>query len=148
MTDQNISNQSSENDKDLLNSFDPDKFLYVLRKSIVWMLLFIGTGISLAFLYVRYTKPVYESESILKLEFQSEATDLGLGARIGNFEGLSGEIELLKSNLFFSKVLDAVDLDVTYNYYGRYLTDERYKNSPFQVTHLLKNKFDLSNSIS
>lgn len=131
---------TASNEDELLNSFDLEKFLFILRKSILWMLLFVAVAGSLAYLYVRYTKPIYESTSLLKLDFESEATTLGLTSGVKSFENeLSGEIELLKSKLFYSKVVDAVDMDVSYHYYGRYLTDERYGNSPFAVSHKVKN---------
>ena len=125
-----------------MNAFDLVKFLHTVKKSLIWVvLLFIvaGTG---AFLFVRYTKPLFESQSLLKLDIESEATSLGLAS--ANYESaalnnLSGEIELLKSKLFFSKVISVANLDVSYHYYGRYLTDERYKNSPFVVSYKLHN---------
>ena len=129
---------SSSND--ILNSFDPEKFIYVLRKRWWWGLIFFVLSIATAYLIVRYTKPVYESKSILKLEFESEASSLGLGTNLEALEmnEISGEIELLKSRLFFSKVVDVIDMDVSYYYRGEFLVDERYRNSPFVVSHLIK----------
>lgn len=126
---------------DILNSFDLDKFLFILKKSLIWMVLFFIVGVSLSFLYVRYTKPVFESQSIIKLDFESEARSLGLANNIQSLElsELSGEIELLKSKLFFSGVVDVIDMDVSYYFYGRYLIDERYKNNPFVVSYKIKN---------
>ena len=141
MSNSNIIDQET-NSEDFLNAFDLVKFLHTVKKSLIWVvLLFIvaGTG---AFLFVRYTKPLFESQSLLKLDIESEATSLGLAS--ANYESaalnnLSGEIELLKSKLFFSKVISVANLDVSYHYYGRYLTDERYKNSPFVVSYKLHN---------
>ncbi|MBE63880.1 MAG: tyrosine protein kinase [Flammeovirgaceae bacterium] len=141
VSNSNIIDQET-NSEDFLNAFDLVKFLHTVKKSLIWVvLLFIvaGTG---AFLFVRYTKPLFESQSLLKLDIESEATSLGLAS--ANYESaalnnLSGEIELLKSKLFFSKVISVANLDVSYHYYGRYLTDERYKNSPFVVSYKLHN---------
>lgn len=127
-------------DNDLINSFDLEKFLFILQKSVLWCLLFLMVTISSAYLYIRYTKPLYESESVLKLDFQSEAKTLGLAnMETIDLSELSGEIEILKSKLFFSQVVDAVGMDVSYFYYGRYLVDERYRNNPFVVSYLIKN---------
>ena len=141
MSNQIQSNGSFESDKDFFESFDPERFWYVLKRSKFWIVGFMILVISLAFLYVRYTKPVYKSESVIKLEFQSEANVLGLTNVINTQEQneISGEIELIKSKLFFSRVVDVADLDVSYHLYGRYLTDERYKNSPFVVSHKILN---------
>ncbi len=137
--------ENTQGGDEIFNSFDLEKFLFILRKSLLWIFLFIAASVSLAFVYVRYTKPVFQSTSLLKLDFESEATTLGLtsGFKGTMGTGLSGEIELLRSKLFVAKVVDVVDLDVSYYYYGRYLTDERYRNSPFVVSYKIKKSFVL-----
>ncbi len=125
-----------------IDTFDLGKLLFTLRKSIVWIILFITLSVTAAYLIVRYTKPLYESSSIIKLDFESEANTLGLvsnGALQQDLSGFSGEIEILRSKLFLNKVVEVIDYDVSYHYYGRYLTDERYGNSPFIVSHKIKN---------
>ncbi len=121
---------------DFLSNIDFGKAKLILKKSLLWVLLIILTTNSLAYLYLRYTKPVFESESIIKLEVQSDAAILGISnPAIGpDISGLSGEIELLRSKLFFTRVADVINYNVSYHYYGRYLTDERYKNCPFEVS--------------
>lgn len=121
---------------DLFSSLDLGKVKLILKKSILWVVLIVILTNSLAYLYLRYTKPVYESESIIKLEVESEAAILGISnpAVGSNISGLSGEIELLKSKLFFTRVSNVINYNVAYHYYGRYLTDERYNNSPFEVS--------------
>jgi len=127
---------------------DFNKLIGVLRKSIPLVILILIITNSVAYLLVRYTKPIYQSVSDLKLDIKSEATILGINPT-PNFDNLSGEIELIRSKLFFNKVIDAVKMDITYNYYGKILTEERYKNSPFKVNYKLLNsafydkKFDL-----
>ena len=82
-------------------------------------------AVSAGYLYLRYTKEVYESVSIVQLNFESEASMLNITSPVVG-EGLPEEIELLKSRLFFEKVAEAVNLDVTYVKYGRILDDERF----------------------
>ncbi|MEQ8881012.1 MAG: polysaccharide biosynthesis tyrosine autokinase [Cyclobacteriaceae bacterium] len=127
--------------QDILNTFDPEKFLYLIKKKWWLLLVFFSVCIGVSYLIVRYTKPVYESKSILRLQFESEASSLGLGTNIEalDLNEISGEIELLKSKLFFSKVVDVIDMDVSYYYYGEFLVDERYRNSPFAVAFKIKN---------
>jgi len=102
-----------------------------------------------AYLFVRYTKPIYQSTSDLKLDIKSDATILGIQNPTETFDNLAGEIELIKSKLFFNKVIDAVSMDITYNYYGKILTEERYKTSPFKIDYkfhdrtIYDKKFDL-----
>jgi capsular exopolysaccharide synthesis family protein len=121
-----------------LEGLDFGKLWHTLRKNIPWVILILLFTNTLAYLYLRYTRPVYESNSILRLDIKSEANILGFGNLNQNIDNLAGEIELLKSNLFFSKVVDALDMDISYYAYGRVLYQERYQNSPFRVEYLLK----------
>jgi len=127
------------NSQDFLSSFDLEKFRIILLRSWPVVLVLILMAIAASYLYIRYTKPVYESSSVVKLNFDSEASVLDLSsAGVKQEEELSGEIELLKSRLFFNKVVDAVSLDVSYYKYGRVLDDERFENSPFIVSYKIK----------
>lgn len=130
-----------DSEKEFFESFDLERFWYVLKRSKFLIAGFLILIVSLAYLYVRYTKPLYKSDSIIKLEFQSEANVLGLANAVNTQDQneISGEIELIRSKLFFSRVVEEADLDVSYHLYGRYLTDERYKNSPFVVSHKILN---------
>lgn len=120
---------------------DFDKALTVLRKSIPWILLIIILTSLTAYLYIRWTKPLYESESELKLDVKSDASELGLAGLTENknLNVISGEIELIKSKLFFNKVIETVDLDVSYYTAGKVLNDEKFKTSPFIIDYTLKN---------
>ncbi|MGB3463811.1 MAG: Wzz/FepE/Etk N-terminal domain-containing protein, partial [Cyclobacteriaceae bacterium] len=131
------------NDSDALGNIDLGKIWRIIRKSILWIVLIMLFTNTLSILYLRYTKPVYESNSILKLELESDASVLGFSnpELNGNIKGLSGEIELLKSKLFFRRVANTINYDVSYNRYGRYLTDEKYKNSPFKVFYEFNDEF-------
>jgi len=123
---------------EFLDSMDFQKIKTVFSKNIIWLLLIFLSCTTAAYLYIRYTKPMYESVSDLKLDVKSEATILGFNTN-QNFDDLTGEIELLKSKLFFNKVINTANIDISYHYYGAILTQERYKNSPFTVEYQLKN---------
>ena len=132
-----------------VEGIDLDKALTVLRKSIPWILLiFVITNLT-AYLYIRWTKPLYESESELKLDVKSDASELGLMGLTENknLNIISGEIELIKSKLFFNKVIEAVDLETSYFTAGKVLNDEKFKTSPFIVDYNLKNPLLLDKRI-
>ena len=132
---------NGQEQEDFLDSIDLEKVFIVLRKSIPWIIIILAVTCSAAYLYVRYTKPLFESESVIKLDLQNEASIIGISNPLenANITGLSGEIELLKSDLFFDRVVKAINYDISYYYYGKILTEERYKNSPFAVSYLIKN---------
>ncbi len=124
---------SIQTPEDKGDSIDFDKMLMVARKSIFWIILIMLLTNGLAYLYLRYTRPMYESGSVIKLDIKSEANILGLNTANQNLDHIAGEIELLKSNMFFSRVINALNMGVSYYAQGRFLFQERYGNSPFTV---------------
>lgn len=127
------------NQENSLENIDWNKFRSVFRRNFLLVILILIATNLFAYLYIRYTKPLYESYSDLKLEVKSEATSLGLTRfpETSNINNISGEIELINSRLFFNKVIDAVDIDVQYFTRGDILDDEKYKHSPFVLTYEL-----------
>jgi len=117
----------------ILGDLDLEKLYTVLRKSWVWILLIVLLTNLSAYLFIRYTKPIYESYSDLKLNIKN---DLEVNED-QNLTNLSGEIELLKSKLFFDKVIKTLDLDVSYYTVGNILADEKYRSPPFKVEYQL-----------
>jgi tyrosine-protein kinase Etk/Wzc len=137
--------ESGEEDYgDFLSDFDIATLLVVTRKSIFWLLLLFATSIFGTFLFNRYTKPIFESTSILKLDLKNNAGVLGFKGIQEEAEGskhttLSGEIEFLKSRLVAEKVLERLDLNVGYFVYGKILVDEKYRTAPFKVDYKITN---------
>ncbi len=126
-----------------LDEIDFTKILSIVNKSLIWIALFIIISVSTAWLVIRYTPPLYESSSTVKLKVKSDAGLLGLGGMgesIENHYGnLSGEIELIKSKLFYTKILEQLDLNVSYFTKGDILSTETYKTAPFVVEYNVKN---------
>ena len=149
----NGASYESREDNNPLGNIDIDKILSVLKKSLPWIILIMAITNTLAYLYIRWTPEVYESVSELKLEIKNEASLFGFNnfpeQQNQNINTISGEIELIRSKLFFDKVIGLLDLDINYYFYGNILVNERYKRSPFRVDYNLKNtlildkKFDL-----
>ncbi len=131
-----------DNEQNAVENFDFDKLLFILQRSVLWILIFLVTSVSIAYLVIRYTKPVYESSAVVKLHFENDANILGLVADDQlqrSLSDISGEIELLKSKLFLHRVAKALNYPVAYYAYGTYLVDERYDNSPIEVSFKIHN---------
>ncbi|HEX8545662.1 MAG TPA: polysaccharide biosynthesis tyrosine autokinase [Cytophagaceae bacterium] len=125
----------------LAQDFDLAKFILVLLSSVKWVLLLLFTCFLFAWIYIRYTKPVYESSSVIKLDIQSHSNVLGLSnpeIPDGNGANLSGEIEILKSRLIYEKMVDQPNLKVSYFAEGKVISEERYKSSNFKVLYKIK----------
>ncbi|MDH5379870.1 MAG: polysaccharide biosynthesis tyrosine autokinase [Cyclobacteriaceae bacterium] len=118
---------------------DTAKLAGIIRRSwklVIFVFLLCNTS---AYLYIRWTKPLYESTSEIKLDIEADAMEFGFGNFFEekNLSILSGEIELLKSRLFFKRVIDSLELDVGYFTQGRLLKDEKYPIAPIKVTYNL-----------
>lgn len=131
-------NQGKEEDDDsnFLSDLDFIKFLIVIKKNSLGVLFLFLMSFTVAFLYLRYTSPVYQSSATLKLEIKSKS-DI-IGSPISEFSAykvsdLSGEIELIKSNLVLSQVAEKMKLDVFYFSKGKIVNEERYKSCPIVV---------------
>jgi len=102
-----------------------------------WMW-FVGIFVAInfaAYVVVRYTKNLYESNSVIKLDVKKEATEFGIKNPIENqnLNLISGEIEIIQSRLFLSRVVDSSELYVGYHSIGRVLNDELFQSHPFTV---------------
>jgi tyrosine-protein kinase Etk/Wzc len=132
--------QVRQNDKeDIQDNIDIIKLIEILRKNALWALLIMIASLCAAYIYLRYTKAVFQSASELKLDVKSDASVFGFNSFEENLNNLSSEKELLMSRLFHNQVIDALDLDVSYYVYGNVLYEERYRNSPFEVNYEIKN---------
>jgi tyrosine-protein kinase Etk/Wzc len=114
---------------------DVHKLRIIFRKNLIWVIIiFIFCNLA-AYLAIRYTKDLFESESELKLDIKQNASELGIKDFVEeqNLNIVSGEIEQIRSKLFFNYVIDSMNLWVNYYYVGNVLNNELYGNSPFEV---------------
>ena len=137
-------------------SLDLATLVLVARRSLLWLLLLLSLGLTASWLYLRYTKPVYSSASLLKIDEKTEAANLGLASQMAapgiekaRGSKLAGEVELIKSGIIYRRLKDSLALDVNYYVQGTVLESELYGSSPFRVRYkvtdasLYNRKFNL-----
>lgn len=137
----------------MAQELDLKKLINVIRKSLPYVLGIFILCLLISYAVVRYTKPLFASESELQLDIKSEASILGFRevdpeSSGRNVSGMSEEIELIKSKLFLTKVISALDLDVSYYTKGKFLDDEKYRNAPFKAEYLVKDENFFNKKIS
>lgn len=131
-----------------LEEIDLEKLRAIIAKNrfvIIGIFLFtLGT----AYLLLRYTKNVYQAESELKLDVKQDARLLNINPLQDdeNLNVIAGEIEQIKSKVFLSRVIDSLQLDVSYYVQGKLLSDELYRRSPFEVRYQLTSQSPLWDS--
>lgn len=126
-----------------LEAIDFAKILYILRKNWYWLIIFPFLSVSVAYLYLRYTKPIFQSTANLKMEFKDESA--GLDLRIGlnqenPIDNIAGELEVIRSPLIYEEVLNNINLSVEYYAEGRILDNEMHGFSPIEVQALVLNE--------
>ncbi|NJN40976.1 MAG: hypothetical protein HC811_00715 [Flammeovirgaceae bacterium] len=122
---------------------DLEKLSVIFRKNILWFaILFIGSNLA-AYLYIRYTKDVYEAESEMKLDIKEDASELGIISYVedNSLNQITGEIEQIRSKVFINHLIDHLDIDISYFSEGQVLIDEMYRRSPYEVTYEISDSY-------
>lgn len=117
------------------DSIDTEKLSAVVKKNLTWIIaLFVLSNLG-AYLVVRYTKPLYESVSELKLDIKRDARDLGIQEFVDdqNANVVAGEIEQIKSKIFLNRIIDSLPLGISYFSMGKVLREEIYRQAPIRV---------------
>ena len=120
--------------------FELGLFIFIARKSILWIILFFILAFLGASAYLRYTTPIFESNSVLQIETTNQASKL---LNVGNIaetdNGLAEGIELLKSKVFLKRVLSQLPLQASYYAEGTFKNNELYTSSPYTVDYKIIN---------
>ena len=130
-------NENFERYKERLTNFSQEfelgLFLFITRKNIFWVFLFVSIALAGAFVYIRYTPPVYESNTIVQIKQENNMSKVLELDKLQEMQDISGEIELLRSKVILRKVIAKLPLQVAYYNQGTVLQYELYKSSPYQV---------------
>lgn len=115
--------------------FDFNLFKKVIRKNLAWVFLFAVIAFLMAFLYLRYTYPIFESKAIIQVTMANSNSKILLDKNFQSSTDLPRKIELLKSATFLSRVFNKLPLDVSYYQIGSVLNYEMYRTSPFEIEY-------------
>ncbi len=114
--------------------FDLGLFLFIARKSLIWIICFFAITFSAAKIYLRYTTPVYESSSTIQVQTSNQANKLLNVENVYGSENVLAEaVELLRSKVFLKRVLSKLPLGISYFEEGTFKNNELYRNNPFSV---------------
>ncbi|MBP6648287.1 MAG: hypothetical protein KA281_01895, partial [Bacteroidia bacterium] len=125
----------------LNEEFDLKLFAIIARKNFYLLFINITIFLTLSYLYLRYTHPVYISETVLKIGTVNNANAvLNLQNNqfmdaMGSSNQLAGDIELLRSRVMIARVIARMQMNVSYFSQGNVLDNEMYNNSPFSIEY-------------
>ncbi|HET6243606.1 MAG: polysaccharide biosynthesis tyrosine autokinase [Bacteroidetes bacterium] len=113
--------------------FEFGLFLIIIRKNLIWLATFIFLAALCAFIYLRYTPPIYEASSIIQVNYENNASKVLGVDNLHDQQDISREIELLRSKLFLKQALTNLPLNVAYFNQGTVLEFEQYTSSPYTI---------------
>jgi capsular exopolysaccharide synthesis family protein len=130
----------SEHQNQMNDNFDLRELLFKYLSQLHWILLSVLVFLVFAFLYLRYTPPVYQSSTIIKIldnnrsGFKLPTDNISFFA--SNKINLENEIEVIKSSILLEKVIATLDLDHIYRKEGRFQSIDLANGAPFQFVWL------------
>lgn len=119
------------------NEFDLGLFLFIVKRTLIWIALCVVLALSAAYIYLRYTAPVYESQSVMQLMQTNHAQKvLKISDNIVDDNNLRADVELLRSRFFMARMITRLPLTVSYYLRGQVLTTEFYTGSVYKLLDL------------
>ena len=116
------------------NEFDLGLFVYIVKRSLIWIAMCLLLAFGTAYIYLRYTAPVYASSTMLQLAQTNNAQTVLKMNEMMEDNNLQADVQLLRSKFFIAKAVGALPLEVRYFFQGQILTEEQYKQSFYKVT--------------
>jgi tyrosine-protein kinase Etk/Wzc len=124
----------------LNSALDVTLLFHLIRKfKWIFVALFLVSG-TLAFLYLRYSQPIYESKVVLQISDNKTDQVLRLEGMNETENMLAEAIEQIHSKVFLKRIVEKLDLSVSYFSEGTFKNFELYQSSPFLTQIVLKNQ--------
>lgn len=124
----------SKPDKFIVNKdYNPLILKAVLKKSWYWPLIWMSLLLTVAFFYLRYSKDIYEANTLIQIENKDQGKEILDFENISNKSNISSQIEMLKSNLLFERAIEKLQMNVSIFNQGNILIEELYHSSVFSV---------------
>ncbi|MBP7156419.1 MAG: hypothetical protein KBA60_10450, partial [Flavobacteriales bacterium] len=102
--------------------FELGLFLYILKRSLIWIALCVLTAVAAAFIYLRYTAPIYQSRALIQLRESNTAKQILSINSFTEDNNLQADVELMRSQFFMARALEKLPLEVSYFNRGQILT--------------------------
>ncbi len=123
-------------------AFDSDKFnlrtlFFLFLRNWYWLAIGLALGLFGAWVHLRYATTIYEVKgSVLINEDAQQPISEQIIARDLGFQGrstITNDLQVLKSSTLMQRVVDSLDLHISYYTEGRIKTSEMYPYSPFRL---------------
>lgn len=113
-------------------NFDIGIIAFLFNKSKYVIILFFLTSFFIAFLYLRYSQPIYESKAIIQIDDGNKADNILKINDLGsNDDAIAKAIEQIRSKIFLKRVVENLDISVNYFSEGTFKNNELYHATPY-----------------
>ena len=128
------------------DEIDLGLLLSITRQNVLAIVILFTFFAFVAFLYLRFTPPVYQSIATVQLGADTRTNALLNAPNIHN-QGIHQEIEYLRSPVSIKNSLSKLPLDISYMIKGEVLSSEQYQSSPYTVHYKILNQAIYNQSI-
>ena len=137
--------KKKENKIPTLNQdFELETFLTVLKKNLIFVIIFFALAICGGYLYFRYTQPIFSSSSIIQIKKENRTNEiLGISSDVN----MNPTIEIMRSEEFLKTVVKNLPLGISFFTEGAFLRSESYGSMPFRVEYEITNPKIYDNAI-
>jgi capsular exopolysaccharide synthesis family protein len=124
------------------DELDIKLFLFITKKCLIYIILFLGIAALSSFLYLRYTPPIYSTSAVIQISSNEENVSKILDTKdvVEGQNDLEKAREFISSGVFLGQVFSKLPLAISYYYEGRILSNEQWHGSaPYEVEANIKN---------
>jgi tyrosine-protein kinase Etk/Wzc len=114
------------------DELDIKLFLYITKKCLIYIILFLGIASLGSFLYLRYTQPIYSTSAVIQISSNEENVSKILDTKediVSGQNDLEKAREFISSGVFLGQVFSKLPLSISYYYEGRILSNEQWHGS-------------------
>ncbi|KQS36113.1 polysaccharide biosynthesis tyrosine autokinase [Pedobacter sp. Leaf194] len=136
--------------KAVSQSIDFYKIFRVFLSRWYWIAATVGISLCIAWLYLWYTPPIYQTGASLKLEDSNPAISTGsqMGPQNYNYtDKIQAESFTIRSNEVILNAVKTLDYKISYYLKGRIRTTELYPNVPFVIEILKQDSVNFDRSL-
>ncbi|MFN8285100.1 MAG: Wzz/FepE/Etk N-terminal domain-containing protein, partial [Chitinophagales bacterium] len=127
-----------------VEDFNLGLLIYIVNKSVMWMVVIVITCVALSLAYLRYAPRIYEASTVLMLKKEKTTEILGIEKMVLEQDEteVSREMQLLKSRLLLERIIEHLPLQVGYYKEGKtkFIFSELYTQSPFEIEGNIKDE--------
>ncbi|HTF02596.1 MAG TPA: Wzz/FepE/Etk N-terminal domain-containing protein, partial [Bacteroidia bacterium] len=120
----NDRNETFDRYKERLTNFSVEfefgLFLFIAKKSLIWIALLMFTACATSWLYLRYSQNYYEAATILQINIDNTSKVLNINsAFVEDINEVASAIEVIRSKVFLKRALTKLPLQISYYAEGR-----------------------------